>query len=354
MKNNSKKFIAVSLSFFLFLFLTIYSSENCYAATGTIGSEKPSVTFEFKDSNGKIADGNNLSAGTYSVDVNLSGMANISIFQMSASYTSVVTDLSVTSMYNGNMKTAGPVIRNGEIILGLYSTNNDTTAIDSNGTALATLSVTVSSACDFADVFMVNNDPNYSFIQADYGDGYNMSYVPGIETQTGDYFPMNYDVSPTLPANSFDIKGTVKVATSLDGDTTTGGIIGITVSVTDGINSYSAVTDKDGLFTISQVPVGSYDVTISGPTTIDRTATLTVSADKAVDGVITVNDVGIVICDYNKDTYINGVDTGLFSFALSVYDVNMDINCDSFVTGVDVGLYSSFVGIIASSLILAK
>lgn len=326
------------------MFLTIFSSEKCYAATGTIGSERPSVTFEFKDSNGKIADGNNLSAGNYSVDIKLSGMANISIFQMSASYTDAVTDISVQSMYNGNMKSTGPIIRNEEIILGLYSTNNDTTAIDSNGTALATLSVTLSSACDFADVFIVNNDPDYSFIQADYGDGYNMSYVPGIVEPIGDNFPMDYDVSPTLPVNSFDVKGTVKVATSLDGDITTGGIIGITVSVTDGTNSYSAVTNKDGSFVISQVPVGSYEVTISGPTTIDRTATLTVSADKAVDGVITVSDVGIVICDYNKDKYINGMDTGVYAKAFKVYDVNMDLNCDSYINGMDTGLYAKFIG----------
>lgn len=342
MKNISKKLIAVS--FCILLTLAIYIPVTGFAATGTMGTESPVITCQFTDSNGSAVDGNSLTAGTYSVDVVLSGMTSVSMFQMTATYdTSVVTDISVSSLYSTNMDPAGPVIDSGNIVFGLYSTNDDTTAIDTNGTVMATLSVTVASACDFEAVFVPSTDPDYTFAQADYGDGMDMSYVLGITEATGDYYPMACDVSPVLAADSFDVSGTVMIATSLDGDTTSGGIVDITVSISDGTNTYSAVTADDGTFTVSAVPVGTYTVTISGDTTIDRTATFTVSADKATDGVISVGEIGVVICDYNKDGFINVTDYASFSTAYGgTYEVYCDFNCDLYVNSTDYAVFASF------------
>ena len=342
MKNISKKLIAVS--FCILLTVAQYIPICSYAATGTMGNETPAITFEFADSNGSAADGNSLAAGNYSVDVVLAGMASVSMFQMTASYdVNVITVNSVTLNGTG-FDPAGPVIDGGNVAFGVYSTNADTTVIDNAGTVMATLSVTVASPCDFESVFTPSTDPDFTFAQADYNDGFDMSYVLGITEASGDYYPMTCDVSPIMAPSSFDISGTVKIATSLDGDTTSGGIVGITVSITDGTNTYSAVTAADGTFTVSAVPVGTYSVTISGPTTIDRTATLTVSADKATDGVISAGDVGIVICDYNKDGGISDVDTALYAESLnSTYNVYCDLNNDNSVTDVDTAFYASFI-----------
>ena len=56
MKNKSNKLYAASLTLFLVLiFTTVFGVTTCYAATGTVGSESPVVTFEFKDSMGNVA-----------------------------------------------------------------------------------------------------------------------------------------------------------------------------------------------------------------------------------------------------------------------------------------------------------
>lgn len=342
MKNISKKLIAVS--FCILLTVTQYIPICSFAATGTMGNETPAITFEFADSNGSAVDGNSLTAGDYTVDVVLAGMASVSMFQMTASYDANVITLNSVTLNGTGFDPAGPVIDSGNVAFGVYSTNADTTAIDTAGTVMATISVTVASACDFESVFTPSTDPDFTFAQADYNDGFDMSYVLGITEATGDYYPMTCDVSPAMAASSFDISGTVKIATSLDGDTTSGGIIGITVSITDGTNTYSAVTAADGTFTVSAVPAGEYSVTITGSTTIDRTATLTVSADKATDGVISVGDVGIVVCDYNKDGGVTAVDTGIYATSLSgEYNVYCDLNCDGSVTAVDTGVYAIFL-----------
>lgn len=341
MKNISKKLIAVS--FCILLTVAQYIPICSYAATGTMGNETPAITFEFADSNGSAADGNSLAAGNYSVDVVLAGMASVSMFQMTASYdVNVITVNSVTLNGTG-FDPAGPVIDGGNVAFGVYSTNADTTVIDNAGTVMVTLSVTVASPCDFESVFTPSTNPDFTFAQADYNDGFDMSYVLGITEASGDYYPMTCDVSPIMAPSSFDISGTVNIATSLDGDTTTGGIVGITVSITDGTNTYSAVTAADGTFTVSAVPVGTYSVTIFGSTTIDRTATLTISADKATDGVISVGEVGVVICDYNHDAFINVTDYATFNAAFSnAYNVCCDFNNDTYVNATDYAVFASF------------
>lgn len=341
MKNISKKLIAVS--FCILLTVTQYIPFCAYAATGTMGNETPAITFEFADSNGSAVDGNSLVAGNYMVDVVLAGMASVSMFQMTASYDVDVITVNSVTLNGSGFDQAGPVIDSGNVAFGVYSTNADTTAIDTAGTVMATISVTVSSACDFESVFTPSTDPDFTFAQADYNDGFDMSYVLGITEASGDYYPMTCDVSPIMAPSSFDISGTVKIATSLDGDTTSGGIIGITVSITDGTNTYSAVTAADDTFTVSAVPAGEYSVTITGPTTIDRTATLTVSADKATDGVISVGEVGVVICDYNHDAFINVTDYATFNAAFSdAYNVFCDFNNDTYVNATDYAVFASF------------
>jgi hypothetical protein len=129
------------------------------------------------------------------------------------------------------------------------------------------------------------------------------------------------------------VSGKVTMATNATGTAGATGAVGITVSAGD----VSAVTASDGTFTI-EVPVGTTELTISGSTTIDRTVTLTGTADIA-DVVIPV-----VVCDYNKDGSINAVDKNLFnsSYGLSSnFNIYCDLNADNSVNAVDKNLFNA-------------
>ena len=79
------------------------------------------------------------------------------------------------------------------------------------------------------------------------------------------------------------------------------------------------------------MPEGTYTVTFSGSTTVDRTATLVVSADKAdSNGLITVSAVPICICDYVKNGDINIYDKGFF---LSSLNGDYNVYCDLIPNG---------------------
>ena len=97
-----------------------------------------------------------------------------------------------------------------------------------------------------------------------------------------------------------------------------------------------ATSTADGSFTAT-IPAGTKEIGFRGATTIDRVVTL------AGDANITGAEIPVVICDYNRDTFVNGMDTAKYSKALSVYDVNMDFNGDGFVNGMDTGVYAKFI-----------
>ncbi|MGN0527517.1 MAG: dockerin type I domain-containing protein [Eubacterium sp.] len=315
------------------------------AVTGALGTERPALTARFSDSNGSKVDGNTLTTGTYTVDIVLSGMANISMFQMTANYSSTyISSLTVNSVYSDDASTAtescGVLNEDGKLVFGFISTNDDCSPVNSKGTVLATLSVTIAEACDFADAFVVSDDPECTLAGADFGDGTDSAYTLAADAE----YPMTCDMSPILPSDSYDVSGTIMIATDVTGTDVTGGIGGITVSVTVNEETISATTSEDGTYILAGLPEGEYTMSISGPTTIDRDVTLNVSADKATDGVISVDSVGIIVCDYNKDGYINGTDAAVFSGYLSGdYYVYADLNVDSSVNGTDAAAFAGVV-----------
>ena len=146
------------------------------------------------------------------------------------------------------------------------------------------------------------------------------------------------------PGNDITVSGTTFVCTDLVGVNHNKGIIGIEV-VTDFTlddkghivgGTVVATSTADGSFTAT-IPAGTKEIGFRGATTIDRVVTL------AGDTNITGAEIPVVICDYNRDTFVNGMDTAKYSKALSVYDVNMDFNGDGFVNGMDTGVYAKFI-----------
>lgn len=341
-------FMAFLAAMMCFISLPLVSN----AETGTLGSESPEIYCTYAQ-DGVAVDGNELTAGTYDVSFVLSGVKSLSVVQITATYDeSVVTAASAPSYSISDsadlaMDSMGYILSGGNIVLGFVSENVDCSSVSEEEQILATVSMTFASDCDAADYITVSQDPNLTFLQVDYGDGYDDQYAlvdsyPGYD---GNLYLMSCDVTPVV-IPEYTVNGQIKIATDLTGTTTTVGIVGITVTVEkDGETIASAVTDENGYYTLPDVPVGEYTMTFSGPTTIDRTVTLSVSTDKAVDRTVTVDSVGIVICDYNKDTVINVTDKVVFAVAYSdAYDVYCDFNGDAIVNAADKSVFGAFYG----------
>lgn len=153
-------------------------------------------------------------------------------------------------------------------------------AINSDGTLLATFSVAFANKCDASNVISVSTSPNETFVLTDYNDGLKDEYalVKQADDYDGSLYLMTCDVSPKGPG--CDITGKITIATSLDGSLYNDkgvGNINLTVKAADGSAVATAVTDSNGNYTLADIPVGEYTMLISGETTIDRKVTLVVS-----------------------------------------------------------------------------
>ena len=353
MTNNYKlkRLHASVLYVAIILFIISLFPFTAFAKADTIGTETPKIYCEFTDSQGNRADGNELQPGTYTVDIMLSGMQTVSIFDVSADFDpQVVTSLNIVStIADSNAEFSCGCQRvdtdeNNRVLIILATENEACTSVNSRGTSMATLSVTIGSVCDFENVFLFRKDPNVSFVAADLGDGFEKRYVDENTVGESEFWVkrLSFNASPVLSENTFDISGKIMIATNLDGTRSSVGIGGITVSV-DG-TEISAVTESDGSYVLPTVPVGDYTLTISGPTTIDRKVTLSVFADKASNGLITVADVPVCVCDYNHDGSINTADTSTYAAALKGnFNVYCDFNGDGETNTADTSTYVAFL-----------
>lgn len=341
-------FLALVIAMTIFIGLPIVSN----AETGTLGTESPEIYCTFSQ-DGELVDGNELTAGTYDVSFVISGVKNLAVVQITATYDdSMVTVASAPSYSISDdeafpFHTIGYKNENSTIITGFISGNDDCTAISSDGQVLTTISMTFASDCDAADYITADQDPNHTFVQVDLNDSTSDQYalVDSYPGYSGNLYPMSCDVTPVITAE-YTVNGQVLIATDTTGTNTTAGIIGITVTVEkDGLIIAQAVTDENGYYTLPDIPVGEYTITFSGSTTVDRAGTLTVSSDKAVDSVVTLDSVGIVICDYNKDGAFNAIDVAVFSGSFSgEYNVYCDLNADKGVNAIDAAVFSGIFG----------
>ena len=103
---------------------------------------------------------------------------------------------------------------------------------------MVSLSVTVASSCDFADVFAFSKDPDFCFIEASFLDGYEECDVldTSVTTQYKTY-PMTADVSPYYVVTEFDVSGVLSVATDLTGKESTAPALRLPQEQTVPINS---------------------------------------------------------------------------------------------------------------------
>lgn len=349
---KKQKLVAMAFAFSAIIVAAVLFCLPSQALAAQLGTEEPHVYFTY-EKDGEEVDGNNLAYDTkYFAKMWIKGVENLSTLEVTAAYDDTVTcSAAPDTLMSDNVAditSMGYLLNNGNMVFGFVSDNANNSAINPEGTLIASLEVTFNyfeGADDVLDAehhISVSENPNMTFVQVDYADGYENEYaVADDDNKYGDYvgerYPyLTYNISPALASAGYDITGQVKIATDPTGTNTTAGIVGLTVSVVDagGVTITSADTDAEGYYTLSGVPVGEYKMIISGPTTVDREVALNVSDSKTVDAV------GVVVCDYNKDTFINGTDLGRYlTYHGKEYYVYCDFNGDGFVNGTDLGLY---------------
>lgn len=356
---KTQKLVAMAFAFSAILAAVILFCLPSQALAAQLGTEEPYVYFTY-EKDGEEVDGNSLAYDTkYFANIWIKGVQDLSVLEVTATYDDTVTcstkPVALMSDNVADITSMGYLLNNGNMVFGFVSDNANNSAINPEGTLIASLEVTFSSfegagsTLDAEDHLAVSENPNLTFAQVDYADGYDNEYaVADNDNKFGDYvgerYPLlTYDVSPAYASAGYDITGQVKIATDITGSSTTVGIGGLTVSVVDagGVTIASADTDAEGYYTLSGVPAGNYKMTISGPTTVDREVTLNVTETKTVDAI------GIIVCDYNHDTAINVADLSTFLASYGQYELYCDINGDKIVNIADL---SSVLAVYSQSI----
>ena len=181
----------------------------------------------------------------------------------------------------------------------------------------------------------------YVEIEATVADGYTFSgfQVDG-ETVTDNPYSFKLTADTTVSAlaesagsSDITVSGKVTIATDTTGTSYTVGVGGINILLNGEVVGTSA---SDGTFTVT-VPAGTTELTFQGASTVDRTVTLSGTAD-VTDAVVP-----IVVCDYNRDLKFNTNDIVVYSKALSEYNVYADFTGDGKVNTNDTVLFTKFL-----------
>jgi hypothetical protein len=327
MKKITKLFIT-ALSFILIISLMPFAAS---AADEAMGSESPLILAVFTDSNGETANGDVLTAGEYTVDLTLSGMAAFSFFEITAQTSDDITINSVSTIADSNssVKCGGIKNEDDSFVVILASTGENNTPV-SEGEVMITMQVTVNTDGDFADFFVVNEDAELTFVGSSYEYGFDAAYVCTSVEATSNYYPtLSYDMSPDLSVKTITVTGTITISENREGTSGTHGVEGINVYL-DG--EMVAQSDADGVF-FATVPKGTTELTVSGTTTVERTVTLSGEND------ISDANIPIIVCNYSVDDVINYKDAGAFVDYIDGNYVYADLNADGVVNYKDAGIF---------------
>lgn len=347
MTNAKNKKIAMLFGVLvLFIFLLVILSFPTIARAAVLGSEAPELYFEYYDADGKEVDGNDLSAGTYNVNIMLSGIENISTVEVTATYDSSVvleqpTPNQLLSDTVTNMKSMGYLLDDGNMVFGFVSAEDTSTSLGGD-VLLASFAATFTTQCDAADVISVSDNPNYTFVQADYNDGYENEYA--IDTNYADYngslYSMSADVSPAKSAG-YTVTGELVVATSGKGETKNKPVQNECIidiysnpnkDAADKITSVTSVlNDNSNSFVISSLKNGTYYATISSQYSLPRDITIVVNG-----GDVTAGKILLFTCDFDTDGYITSSDIISIYSKISSDQMCYDLDGDGYVTSSDI------------------
>lgn len=361
-----KRIISVALASVLTcaLFISCISAGAAEEYTSSISTQKPVITAEYRDASGNVADGNALSAGTYEMVLRVDDLASISQMQFTASY-----DANVLSFSNGilplatdsslNLNAVHLESANGSFVFAYNSGNYDSCSVlPDNGAELVKISLTVlgsavDTAIDINSALTLDTNPNRTFIEVDYRDAtvsglsrvYKCYALSTADDFTGEVFPMECDLSPEI-SNGYSVSAYIGALVSPNEKYGSYPVTGAQVSIEVGGETLFAETDETGKFTFLNVPSGSYTATVSYKYGFTRTFTVKVENANVESAIM----VGIVACDWSKDSVINSTDKLSYLRFVAAkagdanYDVGIDINRDGVVNSSDKIIYLRFVG----------
>lgn len=350
-----RKSVLLSLSVFLvFIFSLTAFPFSALAETENAQSESPYLYAQYFDKDGKRADGNVLPSGNYKMQLVLQGVSSVSEMEFTASYGSEVTFGEILTLADEEASlNALCKVENNNLILCLVSLNDDYTEINSAGTVLLTADITVN-AQDIVDMKLavpVSADPNYFFIETNYGD-IDKSSVPYSYNCYGLSDGSAYAFSGTVTAMLCDLSPELPTAHTVSA------YIGALAKPTDSFGTYpvtgavvtaggiSSVTDNNGQFVIEGLLPGTYEATVTYQYGFTRTFTIVVSDSDIQSDIM----VGIVGCDLNGDSAVNTGDYSIYKKYIGAistdnrYIIEYDLNRDNAINTGDYALYKKFIG----------
>lgn len=330
-----------------------------YAETGSLGTESPEIYCTYEQ-DGVAVDGNNLTAGTYDVNFVLSGAKDLSVIEITAEYDEEQVTIEPTARNlisdddSAAFDSMGYILSGGDIVFGFVSTNEDCSPIDKEEQIIATVQMTFASDCDAEEYITVSGNPNFTFAQADYGDGYDDEYalVDSMDGYNGVLYLMNCDVTPAF-GNS--VSGNLVIMTDAEGSTNGEPVYGeclINVysdaektNLVASVTSSSSVNENNktvNTFNIEALTDGTYYAAISAPYALVRDDIVIHMNGDDISAV----QIPLIVCDFNNDKVITGVDAGVvYAQAVGAKGAYCDLNGDGVITGVDAGIVYSCAGI---------
>jgi hypothetical protein len=313
MKKTLFKIMITALSIVLIIAAMPFSAS---AEAEALGNESPFISAQFFDSNSDEVDGNSLEANqTYTVNLVLSGISNVAIFNLTASFTddiSITEVSSIADVENSGFEYGGYKLDddNNKFVIVISTVNNSTYTELNGDTVMVTLTVETATDGDFADFFEISTDRNHTFIIANFEEGNEAAYVYKDCTQTETDFPfLDFDMSPS---SSVTVTGTVKVATEKTGTlyAEDSAVANATISAVDASSNVlaSTTTDAEGKFS-PVVPSGAVSLTISTYCVPERTITL------SGDSVDNYPIIPVIAVDYDESGSFGAGDKNLFTEA---------------------------------------
>ena len=337
-------------AFIAMLMLCISFPLISYAETGSLGQESPEIYCTYEQ-DGVAVDGNKLTAGTYDVSFVLSGMSNLSVIEITAAYDQEQVTIEDPTAFNlisdndaAEFDSMGYILSDGNIVFGFVSTGDDTSSVNEDEQIIATVKMTFASDCDAEEYITVLSNPNVTFAQADYGDGYDDEYalVDIFDSYNGMLYLMDCDVTPGF---GHCVSGNLVVMTNANGSTNGAAVYGAyTIDIysdaakTNLVTSVSSIptlnenNQKVNLFNIKDLPDGTYYATISYEYAISRDNVIIHINGNDIDNVV----IPMLNCDFDKDGSIGAPDAkNLLTHLNSSEYPYMDMDGDSSIGAPD-------------------
>ncbi|MBQ7202711.1 MAG: hypothetical protein IJS03_01700 [Eubacterium sp.] len=337
---NLNRIIITALSIVLIITAMPFAAS---AEANTLGTESPYIKAVFTDSNGDEADGNSLEVGRYTVNLELSGISSVAVFNFAADITDDISIQSVSSIAeieNSGFEYGGYKVDtdNNKFVIVISTVSKTESTAVTDGTVFVTLTVDVNTAGDFEDFFAASTNRDDTFIIADFRDGNESAYVYKTLEQTDTDFPfLDFDMSPDN--SGYTVTGTVKVAKDEHGDSyaETSFVQNATINAIDqsGETVATTTTANDGTFSL-EVPNTAVSLKVVKYCVIERTITLSGNA------VADYPAIPVVAIDYNNSGGYDATDKGLFKSKYEADDADADLNGSGGADASDKGIFKLF------------